>query len=107
MIGLSAARVTAAAVQQAERHERALLSCLSELSGAGRPADELVAAVRRRATRHAGRAIGLLHTAIRLNPDPQAEAALAAVLERHERNALLAERWTPCAAGPSGYLLAD
>jgi hypothetical protein len=94
-IGLSAARVAAAAVQQAERHERALRSCLSELRGVDAPAVEPVEAVRRRAARHAGRAVGLIRTAIRLNPDPLAEAPLAALLERHERNALLVERWTP------------
>jgi hypothetical protein len=96
-IGLSAARVATAAVQQAARHERALLACLSELEGHDAPGDELVQSVRRRATRHAGRAVGLVRTAIRLNPDhdPLAEATFAALLERHERNALLAERWAP------------
>lgn len=99
-IGLSAARVATAAVQQAARHERALLACLSELAGYDTPGDELVQAVRRRATRHAGRAVGLVRTAIRINPDhdPLAEATFAALLERHERNALLVERWTPGAA---------
>ena len=96
VIGLSAARVAAAAIQQAARHERALLACLSELEGYDdTPSDELVQAVRKRATRHAGRAVGLVRTAIRLNPDPLTEATFAALLERHERNGLLAERWTP------------
>ena len=95
MIGLSAGRVATAAVQQAARHERALLACLSELEGYDTPGDDLVKAVRARASRHAGRAIGLVRTAIRLNPDPLAEATFAALMERHERNVLLAERWTP------------
>jgi hypothetical protein len=100
-IGLSAARVATAAIQQAARHERALLACLSEMAGDDTPIDEQVQTVRRRAKRHAGRAVGLVRTAIRLNPDPQAEATLAALLERHERNALLADCWTP------GYVLRD
>ena len=94
-IGLSAARVAAAAIQQAARHERALLACLSELQGRDLPSDPMVQAITRRATRHASRAVGLVQTAIRLNPDPQAEAPFAALLEHHERNTLLVQRWTP------------
>ena len=95
-IGLSAARVATAAIQQAARHERALRACLSELEGHNvAPSDDLVLAVRKRALRHAGRAVGLVRTAIRLNPDPLAEATFAALLEHHERNGLLVERWTP------------
>ncbi|MCC6178214.1 MAG: hypothetical protein IT305_23160 [Chloroflexi bacterium] len=91
-IGLSAARVATAAVQQAARHERALLACLSELDGRDAPDDALVQAVRRRALRHSARAVGLVRTAIRLNPDPQAELLYAALLERQERNAMNVEQ---------------
>jgi hypothetical protein len=42
--------------------------------------------------RHAERALGLTRTAIRVNRDPLAETFFAALLERHERNALLVER---------------
>lgn len=87
-IGLSAARVAEAAILQAVRHERALMACLSELDGGDAPDESLVQAVRRRALRHSGRAVGLVRTAIRLNPDPLAEARYAAVLERQERMAL-------------------
>lgn len=91
-IGLSAARVAAAAVQQAARHERALLACLSELDGGDAPDDALVQAVLRRALRHSARAVGLIRTAIRLNPDPQSGLLYAALLERQERNAMFVER---------------
>ncbi|MGE3912981.1 MAG: hypothetical protein AB7K36_26725 [Chloroflexota bacterium] len=88
MIGLSAARVAASAIHQAARHELALQACLAELEGGDTPADDLLASVRSRAQRHAGRATGLVQTAIRLNPDPETEVFYAALLERHERNAM-------------------
>jgi hypothetical protein len=91
------ARVAASAIQQAARHERALLACLAELDGVGAPPRELADATFRRAARHAGRAISLARTAIRLNRDPRVDAIFAAVLERHERNALVVERRTPAA----------
>ena len=89
---LTPARVASSAIQQAARHERALQACLAELGGVDEPTSELAETTRRRAMRHAERAIGLTRTAIRVNRDPLAEAFLAALLERHERNALLVER---------------
>ena len=88
---LTPARVAASALQQAARHERALQACLAELDGIDEPDGHLAETTRRRASRHAERALGLTRTAIRLNRDPLAEAFLAALLERHERNALRAQ----------------
>jgi hypothetical protein len=85
---LTPERVAAGALQQAARHEHALRACLAELSGSDEPSSEFAESTRRRASRHAERAIGLTRTAIRLNRDPLAGAFLAALLERHERNAL-------------------
>ena len=85
-------KVVAGALKQAARHEHALQACLNELGGRGVPTSELSDSTRRRATHHAERALGLVRTAIRLNRDPLAEAFLAALLERHERNALWIER---------------
>ena len=85
---LTPERVAAGAIQQAARHEHALRACVAELGGIDEPSGELAASIRRRASRHAERAIGLTRTAIRLNRDPLAEAFLAALLERHERSAL-------------------
>jgi len=95
---LTPERVAASAIQQAARHERALQSCMAELGGVDEPTSELAESTRRRAMRHAERAIGLTRTAIRLNRDPLAEAFFAALLERHERNALLVERMTSATA---------
>lgn len=96
---LTPERVAASAIQQAARHERALQACLAELGGAEEPTSDLAEATRRRAKRHADRAIGLTRTAIRVNRDPLAEAFFAALLERHERNALLVERMAATASG--------
>lgn len=85
-------KVVGGALKQAARHEHALQACLAELGGYDAPASDLSDSTRRRATRHAERAIGLVRTAIRLNRDPLADAFLAALLERHERNAMLIER---------------
>jgi hypothetical protein len=95
---LTPERVAASAIQQAARHERALQSCMAELGGVDEPTSELAESTRRRAMRHAERAIGLTRTAIRLNRDPLADAFFAALLERHERNALLVERMTSATA---------
>jgi hypothetical protein len=89
---LTPERVAASAIQQAARHERALQSCMAELGGVDAPTHELAESTRRRAMRHAERALGLTRTAIRVNRDPLAETFFAALLERHERNALLVER---------------
>jgi hypothetical protein len=89
---LTPERVAASAIEQAARHERALRSCLAELNGVDAPASELAESTRRRAMRHAERAISLTRTAIRVSRDPLAEPFFAALLERHERNALLVER---------------
>ena len=101
MGALTPERVAASAIQQAARHGRALQSCLAELSGVDAPTSDLAETARRRAMRHAERAIGLTRTAIRVNRDPLAEAFLASLLERHERNALLVERMTT----PTGSVL--
>jgi hypothetical protein len=85
-------KVVSGALKQAARHEHALQACLAELGGYDAPTSDLSDSTRRRATRHADRAIGLVRTAIRLNRDPLAEAFLAALQERHERNAMLIER---------------
>ena len=97
---LTPERVAASAIQQASRHERALLACLAELGGVDEPTSDLAETARRRAMRHAERAIGLARTAIRVNRDPLAEPFFASLLERHERNALRVERMaaTPSAA---------
>lgn len=96
---LTSERVAASAIQQAARHERALQACLAELSGSDEPTSDLAEATRRRALRHAERAIGLTRTAIRVNRDPLAEAFFASLLERHERNALLVERMAATSDG--------
>lgn len=96
---LAPARVAASAIHQAARHERALQACLAELGGVDEPTSDLAEATRRRAMRHAERAIGLTRTAIRVNRDPLAEAFFASLLERHERNALLVERSAVSASG--------
>ena len=96
---LTPERVAASAIQQAARHERALLACLAELGGVDEPTSDLADATRRRALRHAERAIGLTRTAIRVNRDPLADAFFASLLERHERNALRVERMTATTAG--------
>jgi hypothetical protein len=82
-------KVAASAIKQAARHERALEACLAELGGTDLPTSDLAESTRRRALRHAERAIGLAKTAVRVNRDPLAEMFFAALLERHERNALL------------------
>ena len=89
---LTPERVAASAIQQAARHERALLACLAELDGVDEPTSDLKDSTRGRALRHAERAIGLARTAIRVNRDPLAEAFFASLLERHERNLMLVER---------------
>lgn len=89
----SRARVTRGALRQAARHERATEACLAEMSGSGTPSLSLTAFMLRRARRHVDRAQGLAAMATRINRDPQAEASLAASLERHERNALKVMRW--------------
>jgi hypothetical protein len=81
-------RVASSAIKQAARHERALQACLAELDGTDAPTTDLAEETRRRAARHADRALSLTRTAIRLNRDPLAEPFLAALLERHERDAL-------------------
>jgi hypothetical protein len=96
---LTPERVAASAIQQAARHERALQACLAELDGVDAPTSELAETARRRAMRHAERAIGLARTAIRVNCDPLAEAFFASLLERHERNALLVEQTAPSTVG--------
>jgi hypothetical protein len=98
---LTPERVIAGALRQAARHEHALRACLAELRGIDEPSGELAASSRRRASRHAERAIGLTRTAIRLNRDPQAEAFMAALLERHERSALRVQELATERAGPS------
>jgi len=98
---LTPERVAAGAIQQASRHERALQACLAELRGVDAPTSELADSTRRRAMRHAERAISLTRTAIRLNHDPLAEAFLAALLERHERNALKVQQIAPATERPS------
>jgi hypothetical protein len=92
---LTPARVAASALQQAARHEQALLACLAELEGCDEPSADLIEATSRRAMRHAGRAVGLAKTAIRVNRDPLAEALFAALLERYERHVLRVEQWVP------------
>ena len=89
MGALTPERVAASAIQQAARHERALQSCLAELGGVDAPTSDLAETARRRAMRHAERAIGLARTAIRVNRDPLAEAVLrvAAGAPRAERAA--------------------
>ena len=99
MGALTPERVAASAIQQAARHERALQSCLAELGGVDAPTSDLAETARRRAMRHAERAIGLVRTAIRVNRDPMAEPFYASLLERHERNALLVERMAPSTVG--------
>ena len=96
---LTPERVAASAIQQAARHERALQACLAELGGVDAPTSDLADTARRRAMRHAERAIGLARTAVRVNRDPVAEAFFASLLERHERNALLVERMAPASDG--------
>ena len=90
--GLTWEKVVGGALKQAARHERAIQACLAELGGYDAPTSDLADSTRRRATRHAERAIGLIWTAIRLNRDPLADAFLAALLEGHERNAMRIER---------------
>ena len=94
-------RVASSAIQQATRHEHALQACLAELGGTDEPTSDLAEATRRRAARHAERAISLTRTAIRLNRDPLAEAFLAALLERHERDALAVQQIAPSVDRPS------
>jgi hypothetical protein len=89
---LSRERVVSSALKQAARHEHAAWACLAELGGYDAPKSDLTEQTRRRAARHADRAISLTRTAIRMNRDPLAEAFLAALLERHERTALLVEQ---------------
>ena len=50
------------------------------------------------------RAVDLTKTAIRLNPDPQAETLYAALLERHERDALLVQELSSAAPAPAIYV---
>ena len=99
MGALTSERVAASAIQQAARHERALQACLAELGGVDEPTSDLADSTRRRAMRHAERAIGLTRTAIRVNRDPLADTFFASLLERHEGNALLVERMTAMTAG--------
>ena len=99
MGALTPERVAESAIQQAARHERALQACLAELGGVDEPASDLADATRRRALRHAERAIGLIRTAIRMNRDPLTDTLFASLLERHEGNALLVERMTAMPAG--------
>jgi hypothetical protein len=98
---LTWAKVAASAIQQAARHERALDACLAELGGYDQPKSDLAESTRQRAMRHAERAISLAKTGARVNRDPLAEAFFAALLERHERNALLVEQMLTPAAAPS------
>ncbi len=98
---LTPARVAASALQQAARHEHALLACLAELEGYEAPSAGLVDSTCRRASHHAGRAVGLAKTAVRLNRDPLAEALFAALLERYERHTLRIEEWSPRQAAPA------
>jgi hypothetical protein len=98
---LTPERVATSAIQQAARHERALRACLAELDGRDAPNDDLSDATRQRALRHAHRAISLAKTAIRVNRDPLAGAFFAALLERHERNAMLVARAEMSVAGDS------
>jgi hypothetical protein len=84
-------RVVDGALKQAARHERALRACLAELGGYDAPTSDLADSTRLRAIRHAERAISLTRTAIRLNRDSMADLFLAALLERHERAALLVQ----------------
>jgi len=94
-------RVASSAIKQAGRHERALRACLAELGGTDAPTSDLAEETRLRAARHAERALSLTRTAIRLNQDPLAEAFLAALLERHERNALQVEEAEMLTVGPA------
>lgn len=89
---LTPERVAESAIHQAARHERALQACLAELGGVDEPTSDLADSTRRRAKRHADRAIGLIRTAIRMNRDPHTDTLFASLLERHEGNALLVER---------------
>ena len=98
-------RVVSSAITQAARHERALQACLAELGGTDAPKSDLAEATRRRAARHVERALSLTRTAIRLNRDPLAEAFLAALLERHERDALRVEQAETLVGGPSVSLV--
>ncbi len=96
---LTPERVAASAIQQAARHERALLACLAELGGVDEPTCDLADSTRRRAMRHAERAVGLARTAVRVNRDSLAEPFFASLLERHERTALLVERMASTPVG--------
>lgn len=98
---LTRGRVVASAIHQAARHEHAVKACLTELHGAGQPDGDLTDEVRRRALRHAQRAVGLTRTAVRLNDDTLAEAILAATLERHERTLLFVEQFATSGAASS------
>jgi hypothetical protein len=100
-VSLTRARVAASAIRQAARHERALLACLAELDGTDEPTSDLADGTRRRARRHAERALSLTRTAVRVNDDRRSEAFYAALLERHERNALLVERLTTATRSPT------
>ena len=99
-------RVVSSALKQAARHDHALRACLAELGGYGEPNSDLTEETRRRAARHADRAISLTRTAIRLNRDPLAEAFLAALLERHERAALRVEQQGDAPVETSSFTLA-
>lgn len=94
-VALSRERVTASALQQSARHERATQACLAELAGVGDVSDPIAGVIQRRALRHARRAVELAATAVRLNRDPLAAPLLAGILERHERGLRRVAEWTP------------
>jgi hypothetical protein len=97
---LTRGRVAASALEQAARHEQAVLACLSELEGTDLPAPGLVRAIRRRAERHLERAGGLTRTAMRLDPDAASSVIIAGRLEQHERLALQVARRLDLATVP-------
>ena len=90
-VALTRGRVAMSALQQAARHERAALACLSELEGVDGALPDLVDATRRRLRRHLDRAASLTRTAMRLQADPAVDAFFAARLESQERLAMRAE----------------
>lgn len=93
----SRARVARGALRQIGRHEHAIEACLSELRGRDEPTASQISSVLGRARHHAERARGLAAVAARINRDPNAAAALAAVIERQERVAMRVQRWPEAA----------
>ena len=98
---LARLKVAEGAMRQASRHERALRACLAELVGHGAPTDPMQSAMLARARRHADRAYGLAGVAIRLNRDPLAAPALAAALERLERDLMGLRGWGTDGSAPA------